>query len=180
MSAWLYMILGAVILAGAQTVVRRLRMPPATCSWCARASGHQVTGHTADQCRGPVLAQQQRTDIDAAHERDLARKDSQLSEQAARRQAEKERHAARLRILQVGTMSTRRTGRGNSIIISGWIFDRTTGPRDASTLNGAPETFATTGAPERTHGWTLTELHAMVHGGACTCDVVTLARTAAH
>jgi hypothetical protein len=180
MSAWLYILLGAVVLAGAQAGVRQLRMPSAGCSWCTRASGHQVTGHTDNQCRGPLLAQQQRTDIDTAHRRDLDRKDQQLAEQAAQHQAEKMRHAARLRILQVGTITTRRTGRGNSIVLSGWIFDRTTGPGNAGDIPGTPQMITATGAPEKIHGWTLPELHAMVHGGACTCDVATLARTTAH
>lgn len=174
MSAWLYIILGAVLLAGGQAGVRQLRMP-ASCSWCARASGHQVIGHTENQCRGPLLAQQQRADLEAVHQRDLDHKDKQLTAQTARRQAEKERHTARLRILQVGTIATRRTGRGNSVVLSGWIFDRTTGPGESV---GTPQMIAAAGAPEKIHGWTLPELHAMVHGGACGCDVVTLARTA--
>ncbi|MFI6658138.1 hypothetical protein ACIBL8_21745 [Streptomyces sp. NPDC050523] len=180
MSAWLYVILGAVVLAGAQAVVRQLRTPPACCSWCTRASGHQVTGHTDNHCRGPLLAQQQRADIDAAHQRDLDRKNTQLTEQNVRRQAERERHAARLRILQVGTIATRRTGRGNRIVLAGWIFDRTTGPGDAAVIHGTPQLITATGAPEKIHGWTLPELHAMVHGGACRCDVTDLAPAAAH
>ncbi|MFF7764220.1 hypothetical protein [Streptomyces griseorubiginosus] len=164
MSAWLYIILGAVLLAGAQTGVRQLRMPPPRCSWCTRASGHPVTGHTNTHCQGPLLAQQQRADIDARHQRDLDRKDRQLTEQSARHQAVQERHATRLRILQVGTITTRRTGRGNRIVLAGWVFDRTAGPSSTSAVHGTPEPISAMGAPEKIHGWTLPELHAMAHG----------------
>ncbi|MGW0647314.1 hypothetical protein ACWD4T_00665 [Streptomyces umbrinus] len=180
MTGWLYIFLGAVVLAFVQAAVRQLRTPPTGCSWCTRASGHQVTGHTETQCRGPRLAQQQRADLGTAHQRDLDRKNKQLAKQAVQRQAEKERHAARLRILQIGTITTRRTCRRNVINITGWTFDRLSGPRGADVADGTPEVFEITGTPEKIHGWTLAELHAIAHGGSCTCDVVQLARTATH
>jgi len=169
MTAILWIVLGAVLLGALQAGLRQLRMPETGCSWCTRVSGHTVTGHTADMCQGPRIAEQQRADIDAAHQRDLKRCAEQLTEHASRSEAEKARTDARLRIEHIGTVTTR----GNEIHVTGWQFSTLPyGVKAASS-----QTFGHRGRPEQTCGWSVQELHAMAHGGACRCDVVRLART---
>ncbi|MGC5000624.1 hypothetical protein [Streptomyces sp. DT195] len=166
----LWVALGAVLLSLLQAGVRTLRVPPA-CSWCTRVSGHEVTGHTAEQCRGPRLAEQQRADLSAAHQRDLDRRDRQLAEHADRRTAERQRTAAKLRVERIGSVTTR----GREIRITGWAFS--TYPYGVPVPAGAGQAYAYQGRPEQTSGWTVEELHAMTHGGACDCDVARLAKT---
>ncbi|MFD4555302.1 hypothetical protein ACFWP5_13445 [Streptomyces sp. NPDC058469] len=166
----LWVALGAVLLSLLQAAVRALRVP-SVCSWCTRASGHEVTGHTFDQCRGPRLAEQQRADIDAAHRRDLERRDRQLTEHADRRTAEQQRTAAKLRVEQIGNVTTR----GREIHVTGWRF--ATYPYGAEAPGGGQQAYAYQGRPEQASGWTVEELHAMTHGGACSCDVARLAKT---
>ncbi|MEV6424996.1 hypothetical protein [Streptomyces sp. NPDC051662] len=166
----LWIVLGAVLLSLLQAAVRTLRMPPA-CSWCTRVSGHQVTGHTTQQCQGPRIAEQQRADIDAAHQRDLERRDRQLAGHVERRTAERQRTAAKLRVEQIGTVATR----GREIHITGWRFS--TYPHGVEAPAGVGQAYSYEGRPERTSGWTVEELHAMTHGGACGCDVARLAKT---
>ncbi|MCT9142417.1 hypothetical protein [Streptomyces violarus] len=31
----------------------REKRRPSNCSWCTRLSGHEVTGHSIEQCQGP-------------------------------------------------------------------------------------------------------------------------------
>jgi hypothetical protein len=162
-------VLGALLLAALQAAARQLSGPRPGCSWCSRVSGHEVTGHTADQCQGPRRAEQQRADIDSAHQRDLDRARQEGNEQAAQRQAEKARQAARLRIQQIGTVTTR----GHEIHIAGWEFSSV--PFGAKAPHS--QFFGYRGRPELASGWTVEELHAMSHGGGCHCDVARLART---
>ncbi|MGW3414574.1 hypothetical protein [Streptomyces sp. NPDC000888] len=166
----LWVVLGAVLLSLLQAAVRALRMPP-VCSWCARASGHEVTGHTTQQCQGPRRAEQQRADIDAAHQRDLERRDRRLADHADRRTAERQRTAAKLRVEQIGTVTTR----GREIHVTGWRFSAY--PYGVEVPGGGQLAYAYQGRPEQTSGWTVEELHAMTHGGACSCDVARLAKT---
>jgi hypothetical protein len=161
--------LGAVLLIALQAAVRQLRVPK-VCSWCTRASGHEVTGHTVDRCQGPRLAEQQRAEIEATHQRALQRSEDRLTQQTKKREAETARTASRLRIEHIGTVTTR----GREIHITGWRFS--THPFGTETAGG--QAYSYVGAPEQTSGWNVDELHAMAHGGACRCDVVRLARTA--
>jgi hypothetical protein len=160
--------LGAVLLIALQAAVRQLRMPK-VCSWCTRVSGHEVTGHTVDRCQGPRLAEQQRAEFEATHKQALQRSEDRLTRQTEKRETEKARTAARLRIEHIGNVTTR----GREIHITGWRF--TTHPFGTETTGG--QAYSYVGAPEQTSGWNVEELHAMAHGGACRCDVVRLART---
>ncbi|MFE2693674.1 hypothetical protein [Streptomyces mirabilis] len=183
MSWYWWMTLGAVLalvarsgLPGLFTALR----PVKTCSWCERTSGFQVLGHSFEECQGPRA---ERREEDRRHEEQLRQRvqRKQNSQDRATVQAERAaRHEARLRLIQVGKITTRHTARGNSIDLTGWIFDRTSGPGPISITDGSLQSYLMTGAPEKAHGWTLPELHALAHGGSCTCDVVRLARTAAY
>ncbi|MCY0946316.1 hypothetical protein [Streptomyces antarcticus] len=146
-----------------------------TCSWCRSASGSEVTGHTYETCRGPVREQQ------AEQQRSAERKfnaDRRAEYQQTRQNdldRRRTRQQGRMRLVQVGTVTTR-TGAGEPVIdINGWVFDGATNT-SGQHPSGTPTTFRVTGTPESVHGWTLPELHAMAHGGACTCDVVRLSR----
>ncbi|TDU67903.1 hypothetical protein [Streptomyces sp. KS 21] len=149
--------------------------PGETCSWCRTASGHEVVGHTFETCHGPVrerLAEErQAADRKFAAERREAQRQTQQND-LDRRLA---RQQGRMRLVQVGTVTTRTSSSGPVIDISGWVFDAAT-TASGQRPSGAPTTFRTGGAPEKIHGWTLPELHAMAHGGACSCDVVRLSR----
>lgn len=61
--------------------------------------------------------------------------------------------------------------------MSGWAFDTLSGPHTGPSKETS-QPYSSTGAPEKAHGWTLQELHAIAHGRACQCDVVRLARYA--
>ncbi|MGW6571928.1 hypothetical protein ACWGAN_07100 [Streptomyces sp. NPDC054945] len=171
------MLLGATIALGGRwyfcgTLASR---PRERCSWCRMASGHEVTGHNYETCQGPVrerLAEErQAADRKFAAERREAQRQTQQND-LDRRLA---RQRGRMRLVQVGTVTTRTSSSGPVIDISGWVFDAAT-IASGQRPSGAPTTFRTGGAPEKVHGWTLPELHAMAHGGACTCDVVRLSR----
>jgi hypothetical protein len=105
-STVLLIVLGAVLLAALQAAVRQLRMPK-VCSWCSSASGHEVTGHTVDRCQGPRLAEQQRAEIDAAHQRDLKRSETRAAELAEQLQAQ-QKHTAQGHEIHVVVARTRR------------------------------------------------------------------------
>ncbi|MFE7442379.1 hypothetical protein ACFU7X_18230 [Streptomyces chartreusis] len=163
----LLIVLGAVLSIALRAAIRQLWMPK-FCSWCTRASGHEVTGHTDDQCQGPRLAQSQRAEIEATHQRDLQRSEARLTEHTEKRKAERARTAARLRIEHIGNVTTR----GREIHITGWRFS--THPFGTEVTGG--QAYSYVGAPEQTSGWNVDELHAIAHGGACRCDVARLAR----
>ncbi|WP_327388918.1 hypothetical protein [Streptomyces sp. NBC_01207] len=147
-----------------------------SCSWCRTASGHEVTGHTYESCRGPVREQQ--AEEQRATERRFAA-DRRVQYQQTRQndlERRRARQQGRMRLVQVRTVTTRTGSSGPAIDINGWVFDGAT-TASGRRPPGSPTTVRVTGAPEKVHGWTLPELHAMAHGGACTCDVVRLSRS---
>lgn len=171
--AWYWwMLLGAAVtiggtywLTGSLAAIKP--KAPESCTWCSRASGHTVTGHSYETCHAPVSAQANEERRVAVLQYTKQRQEDKATAAAANRASEIARQKARLRVLQIGTLTTR-TGRGgNEIRVEGWHFDRSAGNSAA---------YNTTGAPEAVHGWTLAELHAIAHGGACKCDVVRLAK----
>ncbi|WHM41099.1 hypothetical protein [Streptomyces sp. BPTC-684] len=181
--AWYgWMAIGAVLaIAGTYWLTGSLAAikpkPADVCSWCSRASGHQVTGHTYETCRGPAdaqLAEQRRL---ADRKSAKARDEEYATQEAARKAAERARHATKLRVLQIGTVTTRTGPQGNEIHTNGWAFDTLASPHSGPS-NGTTQAYSTTGGPERISGWTIQELHTIAHGGACQCDVIRLARYA--
>ena len=184
MSWYWWMALGAALALAARWWSKDLfgsLRPVKTCEWCRRASGgHEVTGHSWEECEGPRAdrrAEEQRE----ADRRFKADRRRQNAEAKAATDAENiARLAAKLRIIQVGTITTRRNSRGGVIDVSGWHFDRVSGPNNGgpSSPNGQAMTWK--GAPEQAHGWTLLELHTIAHGGSCQCDVLDLARHVRH
>ncbi|MEU0030769.1 hypothetical protein [Streptomyces sp. NPDC006335] len=179
---YLWMLLGAVVYVGVSyyliesaTAIRP--KSPETCSWCSSASGHTVTGHSYATCRGPVDARvaEERRRADQQFKREHRDEDARKAAQA--KAAELARHAGKMRMLQIGTITTRTGPRGNEIHVSGWAFDTLPGPHTGPS-KGTSQPYSGTGAPEEVHGWTLRELHAIAHGGACRCDVVRLTRNA--
>ncbi|MFD0287709.1 hypothetical protein [Streptomyces lutosisoli] len=183
MSWYWWMFVGAALALVARALLPGLASalrPVRTCSWCERTSGFQVLGHGSEECQGPRA---ERREEDRRHAEKLSQRAQRKrsSQDRATAQAERAaRHEARLRLIQVGKITTRCTARGNSIDLTGWIFDRTSGPGPISVTDGSLQSYLTTGAPERVHGWTLPELHALAHGGSCPCDVMRLARNAAY
>ncbi|MGW2865921.1 hypothetical protein [Streptomyces sp. NPDC001205] len=183
MSWYWWMVLGALALMGARALWGKLReivRPTRSCSWCARSSGFEVTGHSYEMCRGPHserLAEEQRL---ADRQFEEKRRKEFAAAQAVTRAEDFARQSARLRLLQVGTITTRSTSRGDIIDVSGWQFDLSCGPNGGGASSASAENFRTTGAPEKVHGWTLQELHALAHGGACNCDVVRMAKHVRH
>lgn len=176
---YLWMLLGAVVYVGVsyyltESLIAIRPKPPETCSWCSSTSGHTVTGHSYATCRGPVDAQ-------LAEERHRAdqkvKRERRVEDARQAKAAELARHACKMRILQIGTITTRTSPRGNEIHVSGWAFDTLSGPH-AGPSKGTSQPYSSIGAPEKAHGWTLQELHAIAHGGACQCDVVRLTRYA--
>lgn len=179
---YLWMLLGAVVYIGlsyylTESLIALKPKPPETCSWCSSASGHTVTGHSYATCRGPVDAHlaEERRRADQKFRQD--RRTENAQQQAAATELERARQAGRLRMLQIGTITTRTGPRGNQIHVSGWAFDSLSGPYSGPS-DGTLQSYSGTGAPEKTCGWTIQELHAVAHGGACQCDVVRLARYA--
>ncbi|GAA1552984.1 hypothetical protein [Streptomyces globosus] len=172
---WYLLLIGAVIALGGRwyfcgTLADK---PRGTCSWCRAASGHEVAGHTYETCRGPVRERQ--AEEQRAADRKFAAARRAQHQQTRQNDLDRQlaRQKSRMRLVQVGTVTTR-TGAGGPVIdISGWVFDTAASGQRPS---GQPTAFRTRGAPEKVHGWTLPELHAMAHGGACTCDVVRLSR----
>ncbi|WP_331732166.1 hypothetical protein OG592_41265 (plasmid) [Streptomyces avidinii] len=173
----MWLVIGAATALGGRrylsaTLANRART---TCSWCRTASGYDVTGHTYETCHGP--ARERQAEEQRAWERRLTA-DRQTQYQRTRQNdldRRRDRQKSRKRLVQVGTVTTR-TGPGGPVIdISGWVFDSAT-TSSGQRPSGSPTTFRTTGSPEKVHGWTLPELHAMAHGGACACDVVRLSR----
>ncbi|MFE9481220.1 hypothetical protein ACFYNM_21765 [Streptomyces spororaveus] len=175
---YVLLLIGAAIALGGRwyfygTLASR---PSETCSWCRTASGHEVAGHTFETCHGPVrgrlAGERQAVDRNFAAERREAQRQTQQNELDRRRA----RQQGRMRLMQVGTVTTRTGFRGRPVIdISGWVFDAAT-TTSGQHPSGSSTTFRTGGAPEKVHGWNLPELHAMAHGGACACDVVRLSR----
>ncbi|MFF4741293.1 hypothetical protein ACFY2W_36230 [Streptomyces sp. NPDC001262] len=181
---FLWMALGAVTVLGLRVLVAKAResvAPVKTCEWCRRVSGgYEVTGHSYEECDGPkaVRREEERRHADRLFKEE--RRKEYAAAQAATEAEEIARQAAKMRLIQVGTITTRRTADGDVIDISGWHFDTAPGPN-----NGGPSTpdsrpLSWRGAPEKAHGWTLQELHTMAHGGACQCDVLRLARRVRH
>ncbi|MBT2406854.1 MULTISPECIES: hypothetical protein [unclassified Streptomyces] len=182
MFPWYVLLLigAAIALGGRQYFYGTLaNKPRETCSWCRMASGHEVAGHTYETCRG--LVRERQAEEQRAADRKFAadrRAEHQQNQQNELDQS-RARQKGRMRLLQVGTVTTRTGPTGYVIDISGWMFDAATAA-SGQRPSGSPATFRTTGAPENVHGWTLPELHAMAHGGACTCDVVRLSRNTRH
>ncbi|MEU9405795.1 hypothetical protein AB0E08_08820 [Streptomyces sp. NPDC048281] len=177
---YLWMLLGVVVYVGVsyyltESLIALKPKPPETCSWCTSTSGHTVTGHSYATCRGSAAAQraeeQRRGDLKFEKER----RTEAAQQRAAHEEAERVRQAGKLRMLQIGTITTRTASRRNEIHITGWGFDALSGPYSGPS-GGAFEPYTGTGAPERTCGWTVHELHAIAHGGACHCDVARLAQ----
>jgi hypothetical protein len=180
MTWYWWMILGAALaLGGTYYLTGSLQAikpkAPETCAWCSRVSGHTVTGHSYQACRGPADAQlteeRRRSSAQAARQR----RSQEAEHLAAATATERARQDSRARILQVGTITTRTSPRGNEIHVSGWVFDSLTGPYSGPS-KGSPQPFSGPGAPEKWCGWTVLELHAIAHGGGCRCDVVRLAQ----
>jgi hypothetical protein len=179
---YLWMVLGAVLYIGlsyylTESLIAIRPKPPETCSWCSSASGHTVTGHSYAACRGPVDARltEERRRADQKFKQE--RRDENTQRQDAAKKLERARQASKLRMLQIGTITTRTGSRRNEIHVTGWVFDTLSGPYSGPS-KGTPQPYSNTGAPEKTCGWTLHELHAIAHGGACRCDVVRLTRYA--
>ncbi|MGW8730563.1 hypothetical protein ACWGNF_31555 [Streptomyces sp. NPDC055808] len=177
MTWYWWMILGAALFGAARWWFADALQARRTCAWCSRVSGHPVTGHTDGQCQAPRRDQELHEQYESALKRQSARQDDDRARTAADQAEKATRAAARLRLITVGTITTR-TGRGpNEIHISGWEFDRSHEPGSEGRASSPTHTpYQHTGAPEAAHGWTLDELHAMAHGGSCRCDVVRLAR----
>ncbi|WP_435059515.1 hypothetical protein [Streptomyces sp. bgisy060] len=177
MSWYWWMLLGAALFGVARWWIADALQSRATCTWCTGVSGHRVAGHTDGQCQAPRRDQELREQYESALKRQSSQKDSDRARRAAVQAEETARAAARLRLIKVGTITTR-TGRGgNEIHVTGWEFDRSHEPGSEGRVSSSTRTeYRHTGAPEAAHGWTLDELHAMAHGGSCCCDVVRLAR----
>ncbi|MFD0269631.1 hypothetical protein ACFVGY_24145 [Streptomyces sp. NPDC127106] len=150
--------------------------PRESCSWCRIASGHEVAGHTYATCHGPVRERQAEQQKAADRKFAADRRENLRQTQQNDLDRRLARQRGRMRLVQVGTVTTRTSSSGAVIDISGWVFDAAT-TTSGQRSPGRPTTFRTGGAPEKVHGWTLPELHAMAHGGACTCDVVRLSRS---
>jgi cytoskeletal protein RodZ len=182
MSWYWWMVLGAVLALVArwwlQDLFGSLR-PVKTCEWCRRASGgHQVTGHSWEECEGPRADRRAEEHREADRRSKQERRQETAAAKAATNAENIARLAAKLRIIQVGTITTRHTSRRNEINVSGWHFDQA-GPYSGPSSPNA-QAVAWEGAPEQAHGWTLLELHTIAHGGSCRCDVLDLARHVRH
>lgn len=176
--AWYWwMILGAALFGVARWWIADAVQSSKTCTWCTRVSGYCVAGHTDGQCQAPRRDQELREQYESALKRQTSQQEEGRARRVAAQAGEATRAAARLRLLTVGTITTR-TGRGgNEIHVSGWEFDRSHEPGSEGRASSPTRTaYQHTGAPEAAHGWSLDELHAMAHGGSCRCDVVRLAR----
>ncbi|ONK09276.1 hypothetical protein [Streptomyces sp. MP131-18] len=174
--AWTWwMALGAATLLALRVVVAKIR-PARTCSWCGRMSGHEVTGHSYGRCQGPQRERRADEQFRAELERTRAKWRRERERDTARAAAQIALDTSKMRLIKVGTITTR-SSRGALIVdISDWAFDNTSGPYSGFTPGGTQRTFNGTGAPEKFHGWTLPELHLIAHGGQCRCDVARLAK----
>ncbi|GGZ83780.1 hypothetical protein [Streptomyces rubiginosohelvolus] len=178
MSWYWWMILGAALFGVARWWIADAMQARRTCSWCTRVSGNHVAGHTDDQCQAPRRDQELREQYESALKRQNTQQDQDNARRTATQAEQATRAAARLRLITVGTITTRtRTSGPNEIHVSGWEFDRSHEPGSEGRASSPTRTpYQHTGAPEAAHGWSLDELHAMAHGGSCRCDVVRLAR----
>lgn len=173
--AW-WMILGAVCLLAVQRwIVRPIRNTRvSTCAFCTSGSGHNVTGHTTEQCRARQRAAERSQQAAEQHERerrewDLARK-KRVEQQAVQAEA----LARRLPIVKIGELTVHTVRRGKQIVANGWIFDGRTERTETGATRIDRFGSTTDGADS---GWPTALLHQIKHGGACTCDI---ARLAAH
>lgn len=177
---YLWMLLGAVVYIGlsyylTESLIALKPKPPETCSWCSSASGYTVTGHSHATCRGPADAQRAEEQRRADQHFKKEQRDEAARQRAAYEELERGRPAGKLRVIQIGTITTRTGTRRNEIHVTGWGFDALSGPH-AGPSSGTFQPYSGTGAPEKTCGWTVQELHAIAHGGACQCDVARLAQ----
>lgn len=173
MSWYWWMILGAALFGAARWWTTGAVRSATTCTWCTRVSGHHVAGHTDGQCQAPGRDKELREQYDNSLKRQSTQQDQARARRAAVQAETTARTAARLRLIKVGTITTRTGRSGNQIHVTGWEFDAAHQPGSEGRASSPTRTeHHHTGAPETAHGWTLGELHAMAHGGSCRCDVV--------
>ncbi|MEU2076615.1 hypothetical protein [Streptomyces sp. NPDC013489] len=175
MSWYWWMILGAAVFGAARWWIADMLYSRTTCSWCTRVSGHDVHGHTDDQCQAPGRDQQLREQYESSLQRQTDRREHDRARRTEADAAQAGRAAARLRLIKVGTITTRTGGGRNEIHVTGWEFDASHEPGREGRVSSPNRTPYTGSSTEAGYGWSLAELHAMAHGGSCRCDVARLA-----